>query len=126
VDGLRKNNISLVLSDDYRVLMPTLCERVGDLRTADFTYIRYVGEGRKMEQRTRVWDPILVDRGRELMEWNEFIRTSIVGRSSVFAYATNYYEGHAPATASRVLRLLKGDRIANMKNAEEQATLFRN
>jgi len=37
--------------------------------TADFTYVRWLGDRKEIELQTRVWDKIVVDRRAELSEW---------------------------------------------------------
>ena len=37
--------------------------------TADFTYVRLLGDRKGIEQKTKVWDKVIVDRSRELMSW---------------------------------------------------------
>jgi hypothetical protein len=37
------------------------------LITADFTYIRLLGDRKEIEQQTKIWDKVIVDRSRELM-----------------------------------------------------------
>ena len=37
--------------------------------TVDFTYVRWLGDRKGIEQKTKVWDRVIVDRSRELMSW---------------------------------------------------------
>ena len=70
-----------------------------------------------MEQLTKVWDRILVDRREAILRWAEFISKELLPRSKVFAYATNHYEGHAPDTAENFV-LFKRDCKKQLKIAK--------
>ncbi|SRR5579875_62186 len=62
---LRKHRIALVLVD--QVWMPTitqLAEKL-DVLTAHFTYIRWIGDRKGIEQKTKTWDKIIINRERE-------------------------------------------------------------
>jgi hypothetical protein len=40
-----------------------------DLITADFTYVRWLGDRQEIEARTKTRDKVIVDRQGELFEW---------------------------------------------------------
>lgn len=120
IDTLRIHRISLAFVDDGCVEKSSLLERPPELITSDFIYIRWVGEGRKIEQRTKVWDRIIVDRREAILRWAEFISKDLLPRNKVFAYATNHFEGHAPGTAEAFRTLL----VNGKNNVKSQATLF--
>jgi hypothetical protein len=40
--------------------------------TADFTYIRWLGDRKGIEEKTKTWDKTIVDRTSELQEWVEY------------------------------------------------------
>jgi len=66
--------------------------------TADFTYIRWRGDRKGIEKRTKTWDRTIVDRSAELGEWVE-VRNKIAGRGvPMFVFANNHYVGNGPAT----------------------------
>ena len=41
--------------------------------TADFTYVRFLGDRKSIEEQTKVWDKVIVDRRAELSEWVEIL-----------------------------------------------------
>jgi len=43
--------------------------------------------------------------------------------TNVYAYFSNFYEGHAPASANRLKRLL-GQRVVDPGELEDQPSLF--
>ncbi len=45
----------------------------GNPITADFTYVRFLGDRKSIEEQTKVWDKVIVDRRAELSEWVEIL-----------------------------------------------------
>jgi hypothetical protein len=74
--------------------------------TADFTYIRWLGDRKGIEERTKTWDVVIVDRRTELSEWAEIVRKVHKRRIQIFAYANNHYAGHDPATVEMFRKML--------------------
>jgi uncharacterized protein YecE (DUF72 family) len=64
---LRDCKIALVLQDRSR--MPSPSELKFDPITADWTYIRWLGDRKAIEEQTVTWDKIVVDRTAELGSW---------------------------------------------------------
>lgn len=65
LDLLRKHGVALALVD--QVWMPTIAQLAEklDVLTADFTYIRWIGDRKGIEKQTKTWDKIVVDREHE-------------------------------------------------------------
>jgi uncharacterized protein YecE (DUF72 family) len=61
---LREHKIALVLQD--RSFMPIPSELKFDPITADWTYIRWLGDRKSIEEQTMTWDKTIVDRTVEL------------------------------------------------------------
>jgi uncharacterized protein YecE (DUF72 family) len=75
--------------------------------TADFTYIRLLGDRKGIEQKTKTWDKVIVDRSRELMSWVN-VRPRTVRRGvRTYVYVNNRYAGFAPATVEQFQKLWK-------------------
>src|SRR5450755_1960148 len=66
--------------------------------TADFTYVRWLGDRKGIEEQTKVWNKVVVDRSHELSEWAEILKTVHKRKIQIFAYANNHYAGYGPAT----------------------------
>jgi len=73
--------------------------------TADFTYLRWLGDRKGIEQQTKVWDKIIVDRTAELAEWAEILGKVHKRKIQIFAYANNHYDGYGPATVEMLQEL---------------------
>jgi len=102
---LRENRVALALVD--HAWMPRISEIVErfDPITADFSYVRWLGDRKGIEERTKTWGKTIVNRRTELTEWVN-VCYKISGRGiPIFAYANNHYAGHAPATVRQFWEL---------------------
>ena len=100
-DVLRKCNVALALTDTSFVPRPWEMKEKVDLITADFCYVRWLGDRKKIEEQTTMWDKIIVDRTSDLKNWVTVFK-SLVSNTKVlkiFAFSNNHYAGHGPATA---------------------------
>jgi len=97
-DLLRAHSVSLALIDHPWMPRPSQIFVNADPITGPFAYIRWLGDRKGIEERTRSWDKTTVDRTSELTEWAN-VCWKISGRGvPIFAYANNHYSGNAPAT----------------------------
>jgi uncharacterized protein YecE (DUF72 family) len=88
-DPLRGHGVALVLQD--RSWMPTPSELQFDPITADWTYIRWLGDRKSIEAITQTWDKVVVDRTQELSSWVDFCYQIRKRGVTVYAYANNHY-----------------------------------
>ena len=73
----------------------------------DFTYVRWLGDRKGIEERTKVWNKIIIGRRPELAEWAEILGKAHQRKIQIFAYANNYYAGYAPETVGQLEKLWK-------------------
>jgi len=97
-DLLREHKIALVLQDSSFIPRPWEFKEKLDFETTDFVYVRWLGDRKDIEERTKIWDRIVVDRRRDLVNWVEMFRQFMTRNLKVFAYANNHYAGHGPGT----------------------------
>jgi uncharacterized protein YecE (DUF72 family) len=100
-DLLREYNVALALTDTSFMPRPWELKQKLDLVTADFAYVRWLGDRKGIEKQTTTWDKIVIDRTDDLKNWVEVFK-SLVSNSKVlkiFAFSNNHYAGHGPATA---------------------------
>lgn len=106
LDLLGAHKVALVYIDYYTTPgMPRLALR-GDTATADFAYIRFLGNHREMDAAVAAkaeaggkhWDAPVRDRTRELTTWSPIVRALAEQRSRVFLYFNNHFAGHAPSS----------------------------
>ena len=82
----------------------------------EHSYIRFMGE-RDLPK----FDKIYRDETANLEIWAEEIEK--LRAKDIYVYFSNFYEGHAPASANRLKKLL-GKRIIEPEDMIEQASLF--
>jgi uncharacterized protein YecE (DUF72 family) len=111
-DALRAHNVALVLQDHNWMPRRSALFDTFDPITADFTYIRWLGDRKGIEECTKMWDTVIVDRTGELREWVEIVRKVHKRRIQIFAYANNHYAGHAPATVELFRDMLRSAGLA--------------
>lgn len=87
--------------------------------TAPFHYVRWMGPDRALEDHSRVQ----TDREPEMRAWAEILRPLPSRGVEVWGYTSNYWEGHAPASA-RTLQRLFGQRPTDPADIAEQTSLF--
>lgn len=100
----RANSFSLALAEGLHFNL-ALADRVVDELVreppAPFTYIRWLGE-----QALPRYDCVQLDRGASLDAWERLIRKLRGALTDIYAYASNDYEGFAPATLRGMLARL--------------------
>jgi uncharacterized protein YecE (DUF72 family) len=105
VEALRERGVALALIDQSWLPRPGAWFEKFDPITADFTYVRWLGDRKGIEERTKVWDQVIVDRHEELSEWAEILGKVQKRKIQIFAYANNHYAGHGPATVEMFQQL---------------------
>ena len=105
VDLMREHKVALVLQDRERMPMPDELTETFDPITTDWTYIRWLGDRKSIEQITKTWDRTVVDRTSKLSSWVDYCQQVQRRGVTIFAYANNHYGGHAPATVRQFREL---------------------
>ncbi len=109
VETLRSRGIALALIDQSWMPRPAQWFEKFDPITADFTYVRWLGDRKGIEEQTKVWDRTIVDRGTELSEWAGILGKVAKRQIQIYAYANNHYAGHGPATVEAFRKLWNAD-----------------
>jgi uncharacterized protein YecE (DUF72 family) len=106
-DVLREYNVALALTDTSFVPRPWEMKERFDLITADFMYVRWLGDRKAIEEQTKTWDKVIVDRTQDLRNWVEALRRLVSDKRirKILAYANNHYAGHGPATIKQFVDL---------------------
>ena len=84
-----------------------LLERTDPI-TADFTYIRWLGNRKGIEEQTKTWSRTIVDRRPDLTECVDACRTFSRRRVMIFGFANNHYAGYAPSAVELFWELWAG------------------
>ena len=106
-DLLREYNVALALTDTSFMLRPWEMKQKFDLVTADFAYVRWLGDRHGIEKVTQTWDKTVVDRTADLRHWVDVLKDLVLNRKlrRVFLFANNHYAGHGPATVKQFWEL---------------------
>ncbi|HKV03496.1 MAG TPA: DUF72 domain-containing protein [Candidatus Acidoferrales bacterium] len=102
-DLLREHRVALALQDQSWMPLPDAYKF--DPVTAEFAYIRWLGDRKGIEKITKTWDKVVVDRTPQLISWVDFCYQIKKRGITIFAYANNHYQGHGPATIAQFLKL---------------------
>jgi uncharacterized protein YecE (DUF72 family) len=98
VEVLRERGVALALVDHAWMPRPRqLFERLDPI-TADFAYVRWLGDRKGIEEKTKTWNEIIVNRTAELGEWVEVLKKVHERKIQILAFANNHYAGYGPGT----------------------------
>lgn len=114
---LEGQNVALALVDGQWLNREKIFELAAKA-TCDFAYIRWMGA----RDLTR-FDIVQRPQDANLHAWSELIERLSERTSDIYAYFSNYYEGHAPVSANKLKRLL-GQTTVEAKDLEDQPLLF--
>ena len=117
LDLLRSHGVALALTDLTLTrgdggkygppTGPELLDRLGEeIWTADFLFVRWLGDRVGIEALTETWERVVQARNEELGRWSELLAGAAARGRDVHAYANNHYEGFAPETIRKVRALL--------------------
>jgi uncharacterized protein YecE (DUF72 family) len=105
VEALRERGVALCVIDQAWMPRPAQWFDKFDPITADFAYVRLLGDRKGIEEKTKTWDKVVVDRSAELSEWARLCRPIVRRGVKLYVYVNNHYAGHAPATVEQFLRI---------------------
>ena len=98
---LRARNVALALAEGRWVGRDVLLDLARE-PTADFAYVRWMGPDRRITDFSRV----RVDRDEDLGVWADALEGLALRVRTVFGYFNNHWQGHSPASARGLQRLL--------------------
>jgi uncharacterized protein YecE (DUF72 family) len=107
LDLLRENNVALVLQDHSYMPGPVEIFEKFDPITADFAYIRLLGDRKGIEALTTTWNKTIIDRTAELQNWVTVCEKIQKRGIPQYIYANNHYAGFSPATVNLLRSLFK-------------------
>jgi uncharacterized protein YecE (DUF72 family) len=128
VEVLRERGVALALIDQAWMPRPAKWFEKFDPIIADFTYVRWLGDRKGIEQQTKVWNKIIVDRKPDLAEWVEVLKTVHKRKIQILAFANNHYAGYGPGTIEQFRELWRRQvptETGKRKRAAEQGQLFK-
>jgi uncharacterized protein YecE (DUF72 family) len=126
-DVLREHGVALTLIDQGWMPRPWEMKDNLDLITSDFTYVRWLGDRRGIEEKTTTWDKVIVDRQGDLSEWVSLLKKIQERRIMILAFANNHYAGFGPGTVDLFRRLwgIEAPRLVHpTERTRHQPSLF--
>jgi len=105
VETLRERHVALALVDHAWMPRPKQWFQKFDPITSDFAYVRWLGDRKGIEEQTKTWTKIIVDRGPELADWVEVLKTVHQRKIQILAFANNHYAGYGPGTIEQFREL---------------------
>lgn len=97
-DLLREHNVAYALTEQSWMPRPSEIFAKFDPITADFTYIRWLGDRKEIERVTKVWNRIVVDRTAEMTSWVDVCKQIQRRGVTIYGYFNNHYAGFSPAS----------------------------
>ena len=98
IEALRERQVALALVDHVWMPRPRQLFDRFDPITADFAYVRWLGDRKGIEEKTKTWDKIIVNRTADLGEWVEVLKKVHERKIQILAFANNHYAGYGPGT----------------------------
>lgn len=116
---LREHGVAIALVDGHWMPQKWMLE-LAARPTASFHYIRWMGPDRSLVDHSH----IQVDRTPEVTRWADVIENHVpISVTDVYGYTSNYFAGHAPASARDLQESLKL-RVVDPDLLGEQIRLF--
>jgi uncharacterized protein YecE (DUF72 family) len=106
LDRLRAQGVALACADGRWIRRERVLEALRE-PTAPFAYLRLMGADRRITEFSRVQ----MDRDEELETWGASLRRLLPRVSTVYGYVNNHFQGHSPASARALQRLLGAARV---------------
>jgi len=109
LDILRDHEVAPVLVELGYLPHPADLAKKFDLVTTDFVYGRLIGDRKKVEERTKVFDRIVLDKGEEIERWAGLLEELLEVVPKAYVFANNHYAGHGPATIEALAERMNND-----------------
>lgn len=117
IDLMAKHNVAVALVEGQWLKREEMW-RLAEEPTADFAYVRWMGE----RDLTR-FDEVQRAQDENLRTWAKVLTDSCRRVRAVYAYFSNFYEGYAPASANK-LKAILGQSLTDPATLEDQPSLF--
>jgi uncharacterized protein YecE (DUF72 family) len=128
VETLRERGVALALIDQSWMPKPASWFEKFDPITTNFTYARWLGDRKAIEERTKVWNEIIVDRRADLSDWAEILGKVHKRKIQILAFANNHYAGYGPGTIDQFRELWRRQvkmETGTRNRTAEQGQLFK-
>ena len=72
--------------------------RALDVVTSDFAYVRFIGDRKGIEAKTKKWDKLIEDKTAEMTFWTDELKKIVNKGVKTYAFFNNHYAGFAPGS----------------------------
>jgi uncharacterized protein YecE (DUF72 family) len=118
LDLLRARGVALALADS-RWIKRAIVQELAIEPTADFGYVRWMGEQRRFTD----FSQVQADREADLAGWHGVLQSLASRVQTVYGYFNNQYQGHSPQSA-RSMQGMLGLPVVAPEQLQEQVELF--
>ena len=101
IETLRERKVALALVDHVWMPRPRQLFEKFDPITSDFAYVRWIGDRKGIEEKTKTWTKTILDRGADLAEWVDILKPIHKRKVQILAFANNHYAGYGPGTIEK-------------------------
>lgn len=119
---LKRYGVALALVDHAWMPRPSELFESGNLITADFTYVRWLGDRKGIEERTKVWNKTIIDRTEDLREWVKLLSAVSRQVKIIYTFSNNHFSGYAPDTVELFKRLWSQRETSNSSQSDPSTT----
>jgi uncharacterized protein YecE (DUF72 family) len=124
-DILRASGVAMALTDRSSVPRPWEFEGRWDILTANFAYVRLLGDRKGIEQLTQVWNREVTDRTTDLRSWVDYLKPIQSRGTTIYVYVNNHYSGCGFVTARKLLEMFGVEPLSGVEAPREaQGRLF--
>lgn len=95
LDALRDHGVALAWIDHPYMLTARQYARLPGALTADFLYVRWLGDRHRIEEVTKKWDTLVYDRASQIRMWAEVLHGLAGKIDRIYSYYNNHYAGCA-------------------------------
>jgi uncharacterized protein YecE (DUF72 family) len=106
-DMCQRHKVAMVLADQAWMPHGDQVFEWFDPVTANFSYIRLLGNRKEIEEVTTTWEKVVIDRSDLLKRWANVLKILADREVETFVFANNHYAGHAPATARKLREMYR-------------------
>ena len=95
---LRRHDTAFVLVELAYLPHPADLAAKLPLVTTDFTYARLIGDRKAVDERTKTFEKLVLDKSDSLERWAGLLRQLLEEVPCAYVFANNHFAGHGPAT----------------------------
>ena len=106
LDILRRHDVASVLVELSYLPHPADVASKLDVLTTDFVYARLIGDRKAVEEKTKSFDKLVIDKSESLDRWADLLRNLLEEVPKAYVFANNHFAGHGPATIRDLIERL--------------------